>query len=41
MQLDWNAPIAPGKAMLNLVLETSFDDCLALFKTLVDTPGPF
>ena len=33
MKLDWNAPILPGKAMLNLALETSFDDCLALFKT--------
>ena len=41
MELDWNAPIVPGKAMLNLELGTNFNDCLALFKTLVDTPGPF
>lgn len=33
IQLDWNAPIVPGKALLNLALETSFDDCLALLKS--------
>ena len=33
MELDWNAQVVPGKSMLNLKLETSFDDCLALLKS--------